>query len=79
MTAARHGAQVSVDPELCVGTGDCARSAPDAFRVDEAQGVSVVLEGARDTDLARLLEAAENCPTQAIRVVSGDTVLHESG
>ncbi len=71
--------RVTVDPDLCIGTGDCARLLPDAFRLDDVLGVSVPLAGAADTDPAMLVRAAVNCPTQAIRVEteSGD-VLHES-
>jgi ferredoxin len=70
---------VSVDPDLCIGSGDCQRLAPSAFRVDEARNVSDVLDGAATTDVSVLVRAAMNCPTQAIRVVAEDgTVLHES-
>ncbi len=71
--------RVTVDPELCIGTGDCQRFAPAAFRVDEERNVSDVLPGAEGTDVSVLLRAALNCPTQAIRVVAADgTVLHDS-
>lgn len=71
--------RVTVDPELCIGSGDCARLAPGAFRVDEERGVSVPLDGAAETDRELLLRAAVQCPTQAIRVMAPDgTVLHES-
>lgn len=72
-------ARVTVDEELCVGTGDCARIAPTAFVVDEERNVSIPLAAAAEADIALLLRAARNCPTQAIRVVGDDgTVLHES-
>jgi ferredoxin len=64
-------ATVRVDPELCVGTADCARLAPQAFRVDEARGVSVPLPGAETTDPEVLAEAAFNCPTRAITIEDG--------
>lgn len=60
-------AVVTVDPELCIGTGDCVRLAPAAFRIDEVRGVSVPLPDA-DTDAELLEEAAFNCPTRAISV-----------
>jgi ferredoxin len=70
---------VSVDPDLCIGSGDCQRTAPTAFLVDEDRNISVVQPGAASTDVAILLRAALNCPTQAIRVVAEDgTVLHDS-
>lgn len=60
--------RVSVDPELCVGTAECVRLAPQAFEIDEDRGVSVPRSGAATTDLGVLQEAAFNCPTRAIRV-----------
>lgn len=59
---------VTVDPDLCIGTGDCVRLAPAAFRIDEARGVSVPLPTAAGTDPDALEEAAFNCPTRAITV-----------
>ena len=61
-------ARVKVDPDLCIGTGDCWRLAPDAFVLDESRGVSVPKPGAASTDIALLEEAAFNCPTRAITV-----------
>ena len=60
--------RVIVDPELCVGTAECVRLAPQAFEIDEDRGVSVPRSGAATTDLAVLQEAAFNCPTRAITV-----------
>jgi ferredoxin len=71
--------EVSVDPDQCIGSGDCVRILPQAFRIDEARGVSVPLDGAGDQDQALLERAALTCPTQSIRLVAADgTVLHES-
>ena len=70
---------VSVDPDLCIGSGDCVRILPAAFRIDDDQNVSVPLAGAGDQDLERLKLAAFTCPTQSIRLVAEDgTVIHES-
>ena len=60
--------RVTVDPELCVGTAECVRLAPQAFEIDEDRGVSVPRSGAATTDLAVLREAAFSCPTRAITV-----------
>ena len=57
---------VTVDAELCIGTGECVRLAPGAFRIDETHGVSVPLPGADAVDRDVLEEAAESCPTRAI-------------
>jgi ferredoxin len=70
---------VTVDEDLCVGTGDCARIAPLAFVVDEDRNVSVPQPAAAPTDLRLLVQAARQCPTNAIRVVDDDgTVAYES-
>jgi ferredoxin len=61
-------ARVKVDPELCVGTAECVRLAPQAFEIDEDRGVSVPQSAAATTDLEILEEAAFNCPTRAITV-----------
>ena len=42
--------RVTVDPDLCIGTGDCWRLVPDAFQLDEARGVSVPKPGAEHAD-----------------------------
>lgn len=70
---------VTIDPELCVGSGDCVRLLPAAFELDEERGVSVARPAAGECDRRTLLIAAFGCPTQAIRVVDPDgTVLHAS-
>lgn len=66
---------VAVDPELCIGSTECNRIAPDAFALDESAGVSVPLPGAADTAIERLVEAARNCPTNAISVVDADGIV----
>ena len=62
----RMTTQVRVDPDLCIGTGDCWRLLPNAFRLDETRGVSVPQAGAESADRSLLEEAAFNCPTRAI-------------
>jgi ferredoxin len=71
--------QVTVDHELCMGSADCERLAPEAFRVDPELGMSVPLPGAAAADPERLMNAARQCPTNAIRVVADDgDILYES-
>lgn len=59
---------MTVDPELCIGSGECVRLLPDSFRIDESRGVSTPQPGATTADRALLEEAAFNCPTRAITV-----------
>ncbi len=72
------GLEVTVDPDLCIGSGDCVRLVPQAFVIDESLGVSVALPGATDLDRELVLLAATGCPTQAIRVMADGAVVHES-
>lgn len=62
-------AQVTVDPDLCIGSAECVRILPDAFQIDESRGVSVPQPAARSADLALLAESVRSCPTGALRVV----------
>jgi ferredoxin len=71
--------EVDVDPDLCIGSGDCVRLVPEAFRLDEAAGVSMAIpSGVAGAGLERLIEAARGCPTQAIRVTHDGVVVHHS-
>ena len=72
---------VSVDAELCIGSGDCVRLLPQAFRIDESLGVSAPLPGAAVADRVLLLRARRNCPTHAIEVsdANGDPVADADG
>ena len=60
--------RVTIDPDLCIGSGDCVRLMPDAFRIDESRGVSMPLPGAATANAELLDEAAFNCPTHAIAI-----------
>lgn len=59
---------VKVDPELCVGTADCVRVAPQAFTIDDTDDVATVTPEAPDTPIDQLRQAAYECPTGAIIV-----------
>jgi ferredoxin len=63
------GAQVSVDPDLCIGSAECVRIAPEAFQIDESRGVSVPQPAAGSADLGALAEAVRSCPSRALRVI----------
>ena len=62
-------ADVTVDPDLCIGSAECVRLVPGAFHIDESRGVSVPLATARSADVRLLKEAVRACPTGAIRIV----------
>lgn len=73
--------RVSVDPELCIGSADCVRLLPAAFRLDESLGISVPLPIAANADPVLLLRARRNCPTHAIGVYdeNGDPLADGAG
>ncbi|MBZ4015046.1 ferredoxin [Streptomyces purpurogeneiscleroticus] len=59
---------ISIDKDLCIGSGQCALTAPKTFTQDD-DGLSELLPHAEDAPadpLAR--EAARACPVQAITV-----------
>ncbi|MGH7542021.1 MAG: ferredoxin [Gemmatimonadota bacterium] len=61
-----HGLRIEIDPDLCVGFGDCMAEAPEAFDLDES---AVAFFTAPET-VARwkLLDACAACPVDAITV-----------
>jgi len=60
-------ARLTLDPECCIGVGQCEMLAPDVFRLDDDEGIAVMIGGPwRPVDEARLL--ADRCPSGAIQV-----------
>jgi ferredoxin len=62
---------VSVDPDICIGAGNCVLWAAATFAVD-ARGIVCLCEGpeAGTDGFGAILEAARNCPSGAISVTS---------
>ncbi|MCF3129068.1 ferredoxin [Streptomyces olivochromogenes] len=59
--------KVSVDPGLCYGSAECVHRAPSVFAFEDDYGV--VRAGREDSGEDPLVrEAAERCPSQAIRI-----------
>lgn len=57
--------RVAVDHGKCMGTGVCAGTAPDRFRL--ADGKSTPVDELAEPE-PLLLDVAESCPTEAITV-----------
>lgn len=57
---------ISVDHSLCVGNAMCVATAPGVFRHNADRQSEVVDANAASEE--KVLEAAFNCPTGAIRV-----------
>ncbi|KOX00527.1 ferredoxin [Streptomyces sp. NRRL B-1140] len=59
--------KVFVDRELCYGSAECAHRVPAVFEFVDEYGV--VRPGREETgEDPEVLEAAERCPSQAIRI-----------
>lgn len=59
--------EVQVDASICIGYGNCVRTAPAAFAFDDEQGVATVAAPAA-VDEDQLRRAERECPTGAIYV-----------
>jgi ferredoxin len=66
MTGIPKTYSAAVSHDLCVGVGMCMQSAPGAFDFDE-EGLSVFRRDGDWTD-EQVEEAADGCPTGAIRL-----------
>jgi len=62
--------RIEVDRDLCAGSGICAVLAPRYFEMDEGH---VARARHAVTDDPAVLEAAENCPVDAIVVLDDGT------
>jgi ferredoxin len=58
--------QLQIRRSECCGNGQCVESAPDVFALD-SQKKAIVLDP-EAAPREKLIEAAENCPCQAIVV-----------
>lgn len=58
--------RITVDRELCMGSGNCQFWAPGVFDIDD-DGVAVVLDPAAASE-DRVVLAADGCPTKAITI-----------
>ena len=61
-----HGLRVAIDRDQCVGFGDCAKEAPEGFKLD-ADTIAVFVEP-DVVERERLLRACDACPVDAITV-----------
>ncbi|MEU5915379.1 ferredoxin [Streptomyces sp. NPDC047141] len=57
--------RVSIDGDVCIGTGQCALTSPDVFTQDD-DGFGTVVPGREDGAGTLVREAARACPVQAI-------------
>ena len=62
--------RIEIDRQSCTGMQDCMRIAPGVFELDE-EGIAIVVDASAATR-EQLLEAARECPTQAIKLYELD-------
>ena len=68
--SSRNRVTIEVDRQLCYGFGDCVDTAPAVFALDD-EDVSVVIDP-DGAPLDDIVEAAQNCPVDAIAILDKD-------
>ena len=58
--------EVSIDRDVCMGSGNCVYEAPGAFDLDD-DSISFVVD-VHAAPEEKILDAARKCPTRAISV-----------
>lgn len=64
-TRTLSGLTVRIDRTVCIGSGSCARVAPEVFELDTTQIIAFA-DSPPDIDRERLLEACRVCPVEAL-------------
>ncbi|MFE2431372.1 ferredoxin [Streptomyces sp. NPDC059373] len=62
---------IDVDRTVCIGSGMCVNSAPNAFKLDSARQSHPLTPDS--TAAETVLAAAEGCPVEAITITLRDT------
>ncbi|WP_225830137.1 ferredoxin [Streptomyces sp. NK08204] len=66
--------RIEADPEVCIGSGMCALTAPDLFDQSDDDGTVVVLRPAPPAErLAAVRGAVGRCPSRALKLVDTAT------
>jgi len=60
--------RIEVDPDLCVGTGECERLLGEVFSLNRSDGVARAVSPVSRDLVAELVHAIDSCPTGAIRM-----------
>ncbi|MFH1420064.1 MAG: ferredoxin [Planctomycetota bacterium] len=63
--------KITIDEDTCIGDGLCCDDAPDTFEMNDDE--KAVVKNPVGDDRAAILEAANNCPVEAIRVEDTET------
>ena len=60
--------KIVVDYDLCEANALCMEAAPEVFRVEEDDTLTVIIESPGEDLRAKVEEAARLCPRQAITI-----------
>lgn len=64
--------RVTADARKCLGTGNCALSAPEVFDQDDHDGTVVLLDSQPPDKLhSAVRQAVQLCPSRALQLVEG--------
>ena len=63
--------KITINVDECIGDSACQDDAPNTFKLND-DGIAEVLEDSTD-DRETILNAANNCPTEAITVEDKET------
>ena len=63
---------VLIDRDLCIGSGNCAKVAPEVFELDDTGVIAFRDDAPSDADPARVREACQVCPVDALIVRDGE-------
>ncbi len=61
------GLTIRIDRECCIGSGNCAKVAPEVFELDEGN-IIAFRSDLGEIDRERLVEACDVCPVDALLV-----------
>lgn len=61
--------RIEVDYDLCESNGLCEDVAPQVFRVEDDDTLTVLVDFVADDDLDDVQRAIDRCPKQALRLV----------
>lgn len=71
MSDKKRSIRIEVDRELCYGFGDCVDYLPRVFKLDD-EDKAIVLDASAEP-LDRVIEAAGNCPVDAIFIYDDES------
>ena len=64
--------RIVIDHQKCVNSGQCAYLQPDLFEQDETGAPIVLVENPTGDLMAKVQDAIDMCPSQAIRLEEAD-------